>query len=187
MSSLDLVLLSVLFLTIVGFARLGLVKAVSTAIGMGLAFFVLVPLLTGPIVSLFTEAISLFTGGGGGGDGGPGLSKGSLHGLVVALLVLLGAGLGNLVGFIVTVPVEIIPGVNLLNSLGGAGVGVIAGLVAVGVVFVVLGLVVPEWTRPQLSQSSLFSTFFAQNIGHLALLFAPAEMGAFLEKLKSVS
>ena len=170
MSTIDLVFLIVWLCSVSIFASLGVTKAVGLALGVLVSFLVLTPLLVGSVSDFCATVIGVIVGN-------QGMSPDK--GLTLGVVVLIGLVLGGWLGSVLTLPFKIIPGLNLLNTLGGSALGFVVGLFLVGATFVIMTISFPTWSQTQLGQSNFVSTFLAHGLGELVLIVVPSEWKQF--------
>jgi hypothetical protein len=161
MSVLDWILIGLFLASVSGCAASGLVGTFSVVAGAVLSYLFVVPLLTEPLAGVIV----------GFND-----NLGQARFIALLIILTLGAIVGKIAGKILSLPVMILPGLNLLNTAGGALAGCILGLVIMGATLVGARLVAPVWTLDQLATGSFITSFLADNIGKLALLIAPNEL-----------
>jgi len=174
LSTIDLVFLIVWLCSVSIFASLGVTKAVGLALGVLVSFLVLTPLLVGSVSDFCATVIGVVVG-----NQGMSPDKGLARGLTLGVVVLIGLVLGGWLGSVLTLPFKIIPGLNLLNTLGGAVLGFLVGLFLVGATFVIMTISFPTWSQTQLGQSNFVSTFLAHGLGELVLIVVPSEWKQF--------
>jgi Colicin V production protein len=170
MSTLDWILVSVFLVSVIGCAGMGLVRAVCIGVGAVASYLIAVPLLTEPIATVTGWLVGWLGAG----------SSGWARLIAIGAIVVIGMAIGGLVGKIISLPINILPGINLLNTMGGAAAGLAVGIVLVGVTVLGARLIAPEWTQTELLIGSFVSTFIGDNIGKLAVTFAPTELKTVL-------
>jgi hypothetical protein len=182
LSTLDFVFLILGLCSISIFAAMGVTRAVGLALGVGLALVVVAPILVGRISEVLATILEMVMGLIGNQSQVQEsqiqyipMDKGLARGLALGLVVLIGLILGGWLGSVLTLPFKIIPGLNLLNTLGGASLGLLVSLLLVGATYVIISNGFPTWSQAQMEQSTFISTFVANGLGDLILIVVPSE------------